>query len=469
MQNGMGTDATKALRVPNVLFLLLCSLFLASSDLLTHGPSMSSIFQEIYYSAADVDVTVLGFLGCLLGCLVLVLCPKTFEKHRIGVIYFAIVIAILSVALRYFALRISMTLCIIAVFLAGLLLPFSKLLFFYGLSLHRNTLCFVLPASPGMVGKVFLLTLISNVTTGTQIALFVSASLLCLLSFWGLSSVEKKTDFEDTSALVAQPHLTWPIIVGTLAVMTLVSAFFRVFQTGNTFPIDPVGILLEIILYVLICFVPCYLLASEKTTPDAKFRSCMIVLLLGLLIFMGQSASTWSFSNQVNRQIVHFFRSFALVMCWVSIIAASWANRESSARIFAIVLAVFCFASIGWYLALDHLGGLVSVLIGILIYGIILVTNRLLPDMHVSDQKDWQRGVEERLEEMAAEFGLSERERDIFVPLAQGRSRQAIASSLYLSEGTVKSYTSRIYRKLGVSGKDELLAKVQSYSGPSQS
>ena len=178
---------------------------------------------------------------------------------------------------------------------------------------------------------------------------------------------------------------------------------------------------------------------------------------------MGQSSNTWSLSEQIDRQLVNFFRSFSLIMCWVVIISASWSNKDSSVRIFAIVLAVFCLTSIGWYLALDYLGRLVSILIGVLIYASILVANRLFPNMHVNNTVDWQKATEERLEDMAREYGLSSRERDIFIPLAQGRSRHAIASSLYLSEGTVKSYISRIYRKLGVSSKDELLAKVQEY------
>lgn len=44
---------------------------------------------------------------------------------------------------------------------------------------------------------------------------------------------------------------------------------------------------------------------------------------------------------------------------------------------------------------------------------------------------------------------LTHREEDILRLLARGQSNKEIADSLFLSEGTVKNYISRIYAKLG--------------------
>lgn len=46
--------------------------------------------------------------------------------------------------------------------------------------------------------------------------------------------------------------------------------------------------------------------------------------------------------------------------------------------------------------------------------------------------------------------------------LAQGRSRPYICEALYLSDGTVKTHISHIYRKFDVHGRQELLDAVQS-------
>jgi DNA-binding NarL/FixJ family response regulator len=52
--------------------------------------------------------------------------------------------------------------------------------------------------------------------------------------------------------------------------------------------------------------------------------------------------------------------------------------------------------------------------------------------------------------------GLSGREREILALIAEGRTNGEIARRLYLSEGTVKSYTSRLMTKLHCSNRTQL-------------
>ncbi|WP_449138629.1 response regulator transcription factor [Slackia sp.] len=62
---------------------------------------------------------------------------------------------------------------------------------------------------------------------------------------------------------------------------------------------------------------------------------------------------------------------------------------------------------------------------------------------------------------IAKSHSLSARETDVFMLLAQGRSRPYICEALYLSDGTVKTHISHIYRKFDVHGRQELLDAVQ--------
>ena len=50
---------------------------------------------------------------------------------------------------------------------------------------------------------------------------------------------------------------------------------------------------------------------------------------------------------------------------------------------------------------------------------------------------------------------LTPRELDILAFLIAGKRNREIAAGLHLSEGTVKSYLSSIYRKLGVSSRTQ--------------
>ena len=52
-------------------------------------------------------------------------------------------------------------------------------------------------------------------------------------------------------------------------------------------------------------------------------------------------------------------------------------------------------------------------------------------------------------------FSLSEREQQILRLLAQGLSNADIAQQLYLTEGTIRNYTSEIFQKLGVSDRTQ--------------
>ncbi len=62
---------------------------------------------------------------------------------------------------------------------------------------------------------------------------------------------------------------------------------------------------------------------------------------------------------------------------------------------------------------------------------------------------------------------LTPAERRVFDELVHGRSNQAIAGALYLSESTVRSHLTRIYAKLGVGSRAELLAAVHRADAPS--
>ena len=54
-------------------------------------------------------------------------------------------------------------------------------------------------------------------------------------------------------------------------------------------------------------------------------------------------------------------------------------------------------------------------------------------------------------------FDLSERETQVALLIAQGRSKAYIAEALFLSENTVRTHAKNVYAKLGVHSKQELI------------
>lgn len=69
--------------------------------------------------------------------------------------------------------------------------------------------------------------------------------------------------------------------------------------------------------------------------------------------------------------------------------------------------------------------------------------------------------LDRRIGEIAFAKHLSRRETDVFALVARGRSVPYVAETLVLSENTVRSHVRRIYNKLGVHSKQELLDLVE--------
>ena len=76
------------------------------------------------------------------------------------------------------------------------------------------------------------------------------------------------------------------------------------------------------------------------------------------------------------------------------------------------------------------------------------------PALHAEAQRHLLRGVSpDPVANALAE--LTDRERGVLQLIARGRSNKAIASELFLSEGTVKGYVSVILSKLGVEDRTQ--------------
>lgn len=79
-----------------------------------------------------------------------------------------------------------------------------------------------------------------------------------------------------------------------------------------------------------------------------------------------------------------------------------------------------------------------------------------LPEAGVVDESPEQTRASQTLEDP-----LSERELEVLALLASGRTNSEIASSLFVSVGTVKSHTGNIYRKLKAKNRTEALARAR--------
>ena len=86
-----------------------------------------------------------------------------------------------------------------------------------------------------------------------------------------------------------------------------------------------------------------------------------------------------------------------------------------------------------------------------------------LENAHPHDDKgSWKR----KCTVIAETHDLSAREIEVFLLLAKGRGTTYIQDKLYISSHTVKSHTYKIYRKLGVGSREELITLVENATVP---
>ena len=63
--------------------------------------------------------------------------------------------------------------------------------------------------------------------------------------------------------------------------------------------------------------------------------------------------------------------------------------------------------------------------------------------------------------EVAEEYGLSSRERDVFGMICRGRNLESVAESLGVAQSTVRTHRDHIYQKLGVHNRQEMLDRLE--------
>lgn len=75
----------------------------------------------------------------------------------------------------------------------------------------------------------------------------------------------------------------------------------------------------------------------------------------------------------------------------------------------------------------------------------------------VDRYREGEESLEARCARAARTYDLTRREEEILALLLQGRTRSEIARELFVSGDTVKTHIRNLYRKTGVTGKDQLV------------
>jgi DNA-binding CsgD family transcriptional regulator len=122
------------------------------------------------------------------------------------------------------------------------------------------------------------------------------------------------------------------------------------------------------------------------------------------------------------------------------------------------IIFLLCFFS--WPLLGDQLASSLSLTVSIIYPAAVAMRATLASRADPSVARATDTMIEQRCQALATESALSKREREILLLLAQGRGAPYIAQNQFISTNTVRSHIKRIYTKLGIHSKEELLDRV---------
>lgn len=214
-----------------------------------------------------------------------------------------------------------------------------------------------------------------------------------------------------------------------------------------------------------------YLLRREK---DLWLRCefivpslCAMLLVTSRFFFDLQSPLFALYMNVILGFATATMLTFSVVDVWNEA-ANGRAFLVMAAALFAVYAAFFVGIFLAWPLMGDRLGDRISsALLVVFLFAVIVgmsarmrkfdAEETLGEDLRDGAAPDAMRDLGSRL---AKEYGLSPREQEVLIFLAQGFSVPYIADKLYISNGTVKTHVARIYRKLGVGKRDELMDRL---------
>ena len=182
------------------------------------------------------------------------------------------------------------------------------------------------------------------------------------------------------------------------------------------------------------------------------------------------------------------------VLIWILLADVAYTYRLSSITVFGIgwgmitvgVLlgsiagAMLCDAFAPFSPQMLSLVALCATLMVLLSYMFILRESDMLELTRLGEQKELQRSPEadvqtpegtadtpqpprfvNRCKQVAAEYGLTERETEVMILYAKGRSYARLQEELHSSRGTITTHLRHIYQKMGVQNKQEFLDLIE--------
>lgn len=194
-----------------------------------------------------------------------------------------------------------------------------------------------------------------------------------------------------------------------------------------------------------------------------RFQPALLLILVGLFVVAIQANPTGA-SLGFLTVVIQIDELFAHLLFWTIVVTALDVLDVPSYRVMGVAGIVYAAASVAWVLLLGRAAIVDTLLVMLATYAFVAIA--LCAVWFVPSKKDLAcdedaaplaQTVSDTCLELAGRYGLSPRETEVFVLLAQGRTRTFIQDELVLSGSTVKTHVSHIYAKMDVHDRQEMM------------
>lgn len=236
----------------------------------------------------------------------------------------------------------------------------------------------------------------------------------------------------------------------------------------------------ECMLVVLLCRAT--FLAKEYKPLALRYQSSLLVLITAFALTSSRQM-LYALPTELVDALLVTVENYAHILFWVVALDATRSLGWPIYRMFGISLLSCSITGLVWSVFLEHRMAAAESAVFIVFYLIIIACmvypqalNRTNLRSSSSEEalnafvldgerrftpgingRTLQKALEQRCANIAQEYALSNREGEVLVLLVKGVTRQNICKELHLSEGTVKTHLTHIYKKLEIHTQSELL------------
>ncbi|RDB68990.1 helix-turn-helix transcriptional regulator [Eggerthella sinensis] len=312
-------------------------------------------------------------------------------------------------------------------------------------------------------------------SAAVQVGAAIVSPVVAFAAVWaGQRLLDRSPETLDLAELPKVQEPDKRVLLVLLVLLPVLRALVRVLSKmgfwGSGYEVENIlnGLGFLIVIALVLFFARVTLVKEQGDDLITRFLPPFMVILGGFFLLDPQVAHLVGITAWTSYLLTTFVELFSQLFHWALIALSIRSLSIHPYRVVGIGYAVYGAFSIAYALLLQNTVELSSVLIVLAMYFFIVVMMLLFRSRRTGAAPKADAGAtrqpssdEERLRAIAERYGLSPRETEVFALLAQGRNRTYIQNALFLAEGTVKTHTSRIYQKLGVNNRQDMITLVQ--------